>query len=424
VRGRGARRGAAVVIAAVVASSVGALVGAPGSAAGAALPVGSAAPAPAPPPGQGLSPEVAALPASSPELDAARRAQATVEARLARDRQDLDRTTTELERVQADRVGVTGLAARREQQVAKAAVDLERVRADLRALATEWFVTGFGTLQVLDPALSAEQVDEIGRKRVLAQAAADDTVASNRFVTERLARLRSERDDLAGRRAVLDDRSASLTARRDRLTAMVARDVTDRAAVVQRVESARLNADVDGTDMSTIALDAYWRAANAVALTDPRCGMTWWALAGIGRTESRHGTYQGSTVGADGLVSAPILGPMLDGSNGFALVPDSDGGALDGTSSTDRAVGPMQFLPSTWRTVGRDGSGDGRADPENLYDAAVGAALYLCRAGPVTDDAGLRRGYYSYNRSQSYVDLVMQRATAYRDALPLGRPPG
>ena len=59
------------------------------------------------------------------------------------------------------------------------------------------------------------------------------------------------------------------------------------------------------------------------------------------------------------------------------------------------------------------------ADPQNLYDAALAAGVYLCRAGPVTDDAGLRRAYYSYNRSGPYVDVVTQRAIAYRDAVAL-----
>lgn len=384
----------------------------------AAGPVGAAT-APAPPPGQGLSPEVAALPASSPELDRARRDLATLSSRLQRDQQDLERTTGELERVEAERLGVTGMVARRDLQVERAAAGRQRVRDDLRALATEWYVTGFGTLQALDPALSADALQELRHQRVMAQAAAADTIANERFASARLAALRSERSSLAARRLTLDDRSRTLTDRRDRLAASITQGGADLAGAGRRVELARLNATIDGTDMSTIALDAYWRAANDLGAVDPRCGMTWWALAGIGRTESRHGTYLGTTLGTDGTVSAPILGPPLDGSNGFAVVRDSDGGTLDGTASTDRAVGPMQFLPSTWRTVGRDGTGDGVADPQNLYDAAVGAGVYLCRAGPITDDDGLRRAYFSYNRSQSYVDLVVQRADGYRDAVPL-----
>jgi hypothetical protein len=48
------------------------------------------------------------------------------------------------------------------------------------------------------------------------------------------------------------------------------------------------------------------------------------------------------------------------------------------TPCTTRAVGPMQFIASTWRRVQVDGNGDGRGDPDNIYDAALGAAVYLC----------------------------------------------
>jgi membrane-bound lytic murein transglycosylase B len=404
-------RGAVVAAFAAVTALVAAAAGPAG-----ASPV---VPAPAPPVGQGLSPEVDAVPASSRELDAARAAEATVTARLERDQRSLEQASAELEQVGLERTGVAGLVARRTQQVDKATADLGAVRHDLRALATEWFVTGFGDLEALDPTLSADRVAEIGHQRVLAEAAAADALASDRFVSRRLGGLRDELATLTRRLGDLDRRATATTAERDRLQADAATDLAAAAQARDRTRRARLNATVDGTDMSTIALDAYWRAAQDLARTDPRCGMTWWALAGIGRTESRHGTYLGSTVGVDGVVSSPILGPPLDGSNGFAVVPDTDGGRLDGDPTTDRAVGPMQFLPSTWKTVGRDGSGDGVADPQNLYDAALGAGAYLCRSGPVSDDAGLRRAYYSYNRSQSYVDIVVQRADEYRSAVPL-----
>ena len=74
----------------------------------------------------------------------------------------------------------------------------------------------------------------------------------------------------------------------------------------------------------------------------------------------------------------------------------------------------MQFIPSTWKVVARDGNGDGKADPHNLYDATLTAAAYLCRQGPGLDtDAGLRRGFRSYNNDGSYVELVLSRAHAY-----------
>jgi membrane-bound lytic murein transglycosylase B len=385
---------------------------------GTATPAG-ASPAPAPAPGHGLSPEVAALPATSRTLDAAQADLDRAGATLSRDRRDLDRSTTELESVGLELTGVTGLAARRAAQVAKAGEGLERARTDLRAVATEWFVTGLGQMRTLDPSLSAAQLEEIGRQQVLAETVAAGTVATTRFATRRLHDLRAQVDRLEERRRTLGARATALTGAVRRLTASVAADTTAVDAARNRVEVAKLNATIDGTDLPTVALDAYWRAANDLRMLNPRCGMSWWALAGIGRTESRHGTYLGAEPGVDGRVTPPILGPELDGTNGFTSVRDSDGGALDGTSSTDRAVGPMQFLPSTWRTVGRDATGDGVADPQNLYDAALGAGVYLCRSGSVSDEAGLRRAYFSYNRSTPYVDTVIGFADGYRDAVRL-----
>jgi membrane-bound lytic murein transglycosylase B len=114
---------------------------------------------------------------------------------------------------------------------------------------------------------------------------------------------------------------------------------------------------------------------------------------------------------------------MLDGTHGNKHIPDTDGGALDGTTRGDRAGGPMQFIPSTWRAVATDGDGDGTADPENLYDAAATAAHYLCRAGPGLDTSGGRaRAIRSYNDSGEYVTEVGFAADRYAIEVVLPRP--
>ena len=71
------------------------------------------------------------------------------------------------------------------------------------------------------------------------------------------------------------------------------------------------------------------------------------------------------------------------------------------TPTYDRAVGPMQFIPSSWATFGLDGDGDGKADPFDIDDAAASAAKYLCRAGggDLSNEASQRNAVYSYNRS-------------------------
>ncbi len=161
-------------------------------------------------------------------------------------------------------------------------------------------------------------------------------------------------------------------------------------------------------------LAGYRHAAVLEAAADPGCGMDWALLAGIGRIESGHAS--GGRVDAAGTTRGRILGPVLDGSlPGSLVVLDTDGGALDGDVRFDRAIGPMQFLPSTWRSVGADGNGDGVADPNNVDDAALGAARYLCAGGgDLRTVAGATAALFRYNRSAAYGADVLAWAEAYR----------
>lgn len=167
-----------------------------------------------------------------------------------------------------------------------------------------------------------------------------------------------------------------------------------------------------------VAMDAYQRAAAAPPSAE--CGLRWQVLAGIGRVESNHAS--GHTIDVDGSVSPPILGVVLDGSAGVARILDTDGGALDSDAAFDRAVGPMQFLPSSWELLGADGNDDARADPNNLYDAALSAAAHLC-AGPgasLERDEGLAAALRAYNHSDAYVTDVLQWIHYYDDAALAG----
>jgi membrane-bound lytic murein transglycosylase B len=94
-------------------------------------------------------------------------------------------------------------------------------------------------------------------------------------------------------------------------------------------------------------------------------------------------------------------------------VGDSDGGSLDGDPNVDRAVGPMQFIPTSWRAFGRDGNGDGVRDPQNMYDAALAAAVLLCRTRGLEADDAMRRAFLAYNNSGAYATLVLQRTHGY-----------
>ena len=172
---------------------------------------------------------------------------------------------------------------------------------------------------------------------------------------------------------------------------------------------------VAGADFPLVVLDAFVRAERFEAENRPGCGLSWQLLAAISRVESNHGTYGGSTVDEVGNTKV-IFGPQLAPGAGFAVIADTDGGALDGDPLYDRAVGPMQFIPSSWRIFALDGNGDGDVDPFNYYDAALAAAEHLCRSGADTStSAGLRAAVLGYNQSESYyatVASVMNRYVA------------
>ncbi|MFC6085157.1 lytic murein transglycosylase [Sphaerisporangium aureirubrum] len=107
-------------------------------------------------------------------------------------------------------------------------------------------------------------------------------------------------------------------------------------------------------------------------------GLSWTVLAAIGQVESGHGRNNG---------------------------PSSAG-----------ALGPMQFMPATWRAYGVDGDGDGKSDIWSPYDAVPGAARYLCANGAGQGGNKLRGAVYRYNHSWSYVDKVLGLAGAYARA--------
>lgn len=119
-------------------------------------------------------------------------------------------------------------------------------------------------------------------------------------------------------------------------------------------------------------LDLYKAAAT-------RCpGLSWTVLAAIGQVESSHGRNNG---------------------------PSSAG-----------ALGPMQFMPATWKAYGVDGDGDGKADIWSPYDAVPGAANYLCHNGAGQGGEKLRKAVWFYNHSWDYVNKVMGLAEAYARA--------
>ena len=91
---------------------------------------------------------------------------------------------------------------------------------------------------------------------------------------------------------------------------------------------------------------------------------------------------------------------------------ESGDGANDGPSSAG-ALGPMQFIPSTWAMWGIDGFGPaGTPDIMNPLDAVPAAARMLCASG-AGNTATLPGAIFSYNHATWYVAEVLALASEY-----------
>lgn len=193
----------------------------------------------------------------------------------------------------------------------------------------------------------------------------------------------------------------------------------DEAAVEAQAQSALAGAPgvTDGaTGIPATVLAAYRKAEANLAAAKPSCHLPWWLVAGVGRIETGHAF--GGRVDANGNTRGRIMGPLLDGSMpGTAVIRDTDGGKWDGDATFDRGIGPMGFLPGSWTEWGKDGNGDGVADPNNVFDAATATGYVLCSVGDLSSPATMAKALLRYNHSASYVNLVLTWAAAYRDGV-------
>ncbi|MEV4160109.1 lytic transglycosylase domain-containing protein [Nonomuraea dietziae] len=126
-------------------------------------------------------------------------------------------------------------------------------------------------------------------------------------------------------------------------------------------------------DKQVVRQGSYLELYKAAATRCP--GLSWTVLAAIGQVESSHGRNNG---------------------------PSSAG-----------ALGPMQFMPATWKAYGVDGDGDGIKDIWSPYDAVPGAANYLCANGAGQGGQKLRKAVWFYNHSWAYVNKVLGLSEAY-----------
>lgn len=162
------------------------------------------------------------------------------------------------------------------------------------------------------------------------------------------------------------------------------------------------------------AMQAYARTEISQRDAWPECNLRWNTLAGVGSVESAHGTLGGAGLDAAGVSSKRIIGPPLNGENGTrAIKATQESTALHGDEEWDRAVGPFQFLTSSWEQYGGDADGDGRADPHDIDDAALGAANHLCDRERDLAGDGWVKAVFAYNNSMAYVEKVRSIADSY-----------
>lgn len=170
----------------------------------------------------------------------------------------------------------------------------------------------------------------------------------------------------------------------------------------------------EGTSIPAPAVRAYARAELRATSEQPGCGIGWTTLAGIGHVESQHGTIGDRSLGQDAVPSTPVIGPALDGGGDYAAIRASaESVTWHGDEQWDHAIGPMQFIPSSWDRWQSDGDGDGVADPHDLDDAAYAAARYLCADGNSLEGTGWGAALFGYNHSDEYVRQVHDAAQHY-----------
>jgi membrane-bound lytic murein transglycosylase B len=286
--------------------------------------------------------------------------------------------------------------------------DQPRPRRGLRTLVTLALAAAVvaGGVAVVAPAVSKAMT---GSQDTDATPSAEPTTLSEgELAAERRAEAASKRADRAEKAAKEAEESAKATPSSSAETAPAGINVAGLADAtwVRRV--------AQEAGIPERALAAYAGASLRVQQLRPQCGLGWNTLAAIGNVESHHGSINGNSLGADGTVRPGVYGVALDGSDKVAAIPDTDRGTLDGDAEWDRAVGPMQFIPSTWESVKQDGNGDGMVDVQQLDDAALSAGMYLCDAGrDLTESADWIKAVASYNPSLQYNNDIARIATEY-----------
>jgi peptidoglycan hydrolase CwlO-like protein len=303
---------------------------------------------------------------------------------------ELQKQTRELEQKMASQRRSYQESKARYEEQARAAYQGRNVEG-LGALIDGWLGSGRG--------VSGGQVSELARVLIDGRQDLEDYEDSRTMLRHMMRQIgqkqkdyeaaveehRTSAEELQTQETALDESIADLRSDKDR--------TTDRLEELEAAERARIQRSRAATGGGTagrgrqigIARDEI--VARPVAPMPKReyielykesakkygFGRDWYVLAAVGQVESNHGQN---------------MGP-----------------------STAGAMGPMQFLPSTWATSGVDGNGDGRANIMDPEDAIPAAAGYLKEGGAPND---WYAALYSYNHADWYVKKVFAVAEAYR----------
>jgi membrane-bound lytic murein transglycosylase B len=358
------------------------------------------------------------------ELTAAIEQLTTVEQQIAVLTPQLPPLLAATQAAERDLIAVQTLTAQltAEQKTAAQRAANAQILVDRLALAT-YVSDDRGPVEQL---LTAQNPVEAAERRILSRSVSNDrTEALDELVAARAgldAEALAAANQLVTAQSALNAAASAQAAKQAEITAAQAL----RVELIDKIADLRISVVafqsatvVPDSDIPLIALSAYQRAAHFVGQVNPGCAITWWHIAGIGKQESNHGRFAGSVPQPGGDVVPVIRGIALDGTRSLAIA-DTDGGVLDGDTVWDRALGPTQFIPSTWRSYARlfdlDGDKDGSEDPDNMYDAARATAFYLCRnsPGPITDQANYSRAIWAYNPNTLYNVLVLRHAARYQ----------
>jgi hypothetical protein len=405
----------------LVALVVAVVISAPAVSAADTTPTSPTAPSGANPQAPGLPPPPAGVvfaPSHPAQLIAGlSRDEQQAQAALQSDQQRNQQAQAALATAQSTEATAAATLAELKGREYQAALNLVAARDRLRNLAVDDFVAGGDGAIELGLILQSGNFDELGRRQELMGVVSENM----RRAIDAYRSAEQQAAGAAGPAATAVSQSEDALGKAESAVALSQSQLVSDQSKLQSTQAtlaaAQIAAPAAGTDIPQIVLQAYQHAADMSAFLHPSCHLSWQDLAALGRIESDNAQHANTRIAANGDTYPPILGPPLDGSGGNAALPLPPLSYYDGPGPWEEAVGPMQFLPTSWTSVAMVGGSDPTPDPNNVFDAAISAANYLCRAvgpaGRLDTTSGLETAYYSYNHSDSYVAEALSNATYY-----------